>query len=548
MKKLHIAAAAALAAFSMFGSAALADTSPSNVVSATAASAVKTSADFNDLGSIGADLKAKIDVLLAKGIMEGVSADTFGIQANMTRAQFAKVLDLSSGLKVDMKVEASSFIDVKSDDAANGWSIPYVEAAKKAGLIDGMTDTTFAPGEKVTIGQLATALLKAAGKKVDVSGSPWYAKAVQDAKQLKLIAGDADGAAAATRADLAVGGYAVYQLTNNTDVASPVVQVSIVSAKATDAQTIQVVFDQPVDTAKAVVTLSQGSTAVAAKTTWSADSKTATLTLSIGALATGDYTVALSGLDAALIKTGSASLRYESPTPPPAVTAAYVLPNVIDSGTTGLATGVSGYVYKATAEDPTVSKFAKEIVITAKNAAGEPVALPGVIQTMASSNPSVVKAGVDPATHKGYVLGVKAGTATVNLTFQILNGDMKQMNVPVEVRTDPISVVKLEAGNTGVTVTAGTFNAFKKMKLTITDNYGATYKNDDATYNEGQQYNFALGVLFTVSNIRGNSSSSVGSVTVDTAGNVTISGNVNSFDLKATSFGGKEAWTAVTVN
>ncbi|KIL39650.1 hypothetical protein SD70_18565 [Gordoniibacillus kamchatkensis] len=184
----------------------------------------------------------KIDALLAEGVMEGVSADTFGIQQNMTRAQFAKVLDLSSGVRVDMNVTASSFTDVKADDPANGWSIPYVEAAKKVGLIDGMTDTTFAPGDNVTVGQLATALLKSVGKKPDLSGSPWYAKAVQDAKQLGLIAADADGAAAATRADLVVGGYAVYKTKLDQSAPAPTqaVQVSVVGAKATDAQTVQV--------------------------------------------------------------------------------------------------------------------------------------------------------------------------------------------------------------------------------------------------------------------------------------------------------------------
>ncbi|KIL39651.1 hypothetical protein SD70_18570 [Gordoniibacillus kamchatkensis] len=292
------------------------------------------------------------------------------------------------------------------------------------------------------------------------------------------------------------------------------------------------------------MTLSQGQAVVAAKIAWSADGKTATLTLTSGSLATGDYTVALSGLDASTVKTGSTSFHYDSPAPAPEVTAAYVLPGVIDSGVTALAAGIDG-VNQAAAENPAQSKLAKEIVITAKTADGEPVAMPGVIQSMVSSNPAVAKAGID-ANHKGYVLGVKAGKATINLTFRALNGDTKQMNVPVEVKADPISVAKLEAGNTGVTVPVGTFNAFQQMKLTITDNYGTTYKSD-STRNEGQEYNFALGVLFTVSHILGDSSSSVGNVTVDPDGNVTIAGNVTSFDLKAVSPSGVEAWTAVTV-
>jgi hypothetical protein len=536
MKKIKMAAMSAAAAFSVFGSAAMADT-------AQAAATAKTSADFKDLGSVSADLKAKIDDLLAKGIMEGVSEDTFGIGQNMTRAQFAKVLDLIYGVPVDASVAASGFADVKADDPANGWSVPYVEAAKKAGLIDGVTDTTFAPGDNVTIGQFATALLKGLGKPVDVSGSPWYAKAVQEAKRLDLIATDADGAAAATRADLAAGGYAALNAIHT--LPKPTVQVSIVSAKATDAQTVQVVFDQPVDTAKAVLKLSQGTAVIETKAAWSADGKTATLTLSSGALAAGDYTVALSGLDAAAVKTGTASFRYDGPAATDGgltiAAGAYVLPNVIDSGLTGLATGTDGFVDKSAAEDPTVSKFAKEIAITAKAADGEPVALPGVIQSIVSSNPAVAKVGVD-SNHRGYVLGVKAGTATINLTYQILNGDTRQMTVPVTVKADPIAVDKLEAGNSSVTTNTYSFDAFSAMDLKVTDNYGITYEGDEI-----QSYNFALGVLFNVSNVQGDGSSDVGSVTVDSAGNVNIVGNVTSFELTAVSFGGKQATTYITV-
>jgi hypothetical protein len=118
MKALKLMAGAVLA-FSMTASVALADTTAT----------VKTSTDFTDLAGVDAGLKAKIDELLAKGIFEGTGASTFGIGEKMTRAQFAKVLDLVYGIKVDMNVTASSFTDVQAGDPANGWASPYVEAA-----------------------------------------------------------------------------------------------------------------------------------------------------------------------------------------------------------------------------------------------------------------------------------------------------------------------------------------------------------------------------------------------------------------------------------
>lgn len=175
--------------------------------SAESAAPQKTSADFKDLAGIDAALKAKIDALLSKGVFEGVSDDSFGIQENMTRAQFAKVLTLIYGVKNDDSVSTSSFADVRADDAANGWAVSYIEAAKKAGLIDGKSDSSFDPGANTTLGEFATALVKGLGVKPDTSGSPWYADAIKQAIDKKVLPEGSDGSKLASRADLVVGAY-----------------------------------------------------------------------------------------------------------------------------------------------------------------------------------------------------------------------------------------------------------------------------------------------------------------------------------------------------
>ncbi|WP_135546849.1 S-layer homology domain-containing protein [Paenibacillus cymbidii] len=174
--------------------------------------ATKTSADFQDLQGIDAALKTKIDALLSKGVFEGVSDDSFGIDENATRAQFAKVLTLIYGVKVDDSVTTSSFADVRADDAANGWAIKYIEAAKKAGLIDGKSDTTFDPGANTTLGEFATAIVKGLGVKPDMTGTPWYADAVKQAIDKKVLPEDTDGAKLATRSDLVIGSYGGQQV------------------------------------------------------------------------------------------------------------------------------------------------------------------------------------------------------------------------------------------------------------------------------------------------------------------------------------------------
>lgn len=544
MKALKLMAGAVLA-FSMTASVALADTTAT----------VKTSTDFTDLAGVDAGLKAKIDELLAKGIFEGTGASTFGIGEKMTRAQFAKVLDLVYGIKVDMNVTASSFTDVQAGDPANGWAIPYVEAAKEAGLIDGVTDTTFVPGGNVTIGQFATALVKGLGRKVDFTGMPWYANVLQDAKNLKLLPADADGAKEATRADLVAGAY---EAATNYGVLLHQSQppLSMLDAKAIDATSVKVTFDREVDSSKATLTLRQGTSVIPTTAVWAPDNKSATLTLTGASLTTGDYSVTIDGINTGFVKTGTVAFRYESTGGTVSTGSinyasdqSLVLANVIDSGLTGQAgTGLS--VSKADAEDPVKSKFAKELVFTATTASGDKIALPGIVQSMASSNTAVVKTGVS-ADHRGYVLGVKAGTAQITAVIQTSANESKPISVTVTVKDDAVTVAKVEAGNTSatpaLTVTGSvySFNAYAAdaMNLTVTDTYGIAYENADIA-----SYNFALGIVYTVDQIDSDpAAGAAGTVAVDGDGTVRITGNVIGFNLSAVSASGQKASTYVTV-
>ncbi|MDF2961715.1 MAG: S-layer protein [Paenibacillus sp.] len=525
MKKSLTLVATAAIAFSMFTSAALAETA-------------KTASDYKDLAGVDAELKIKIDTLLSKGIFEGVSGDTFGISQNMTRAQFAKVAALVFGLQVDTTLQTSSFSDVRADDSANGWAIPYIEAAKKAGLIDGMTESTFAPGDNVTVGQLDTVFVKGLGKTVNVAANPWYTDAVKQAKELSIHPSDKGGDALASRADLVTGAYGSWQASQSSEEQA---QVSVSSAKGSGDQAVQVTLDKEVDTAKAKLALTKDGTVVPTVTTWSSDKKSATLALSLDSkLSNGSYTVTLSGLDASTVKTASVTFTFGASASTGsidfAITGSYDLSNVIDRGITAAATGTDGYATKAEAEDPTVSKFAKEITINATNTTGEEVALPGIIQSITSSNPSVVKAGVS-SENKGYILGNQAGTATVNIVYSALNGDHKQMSIPVQVKDEAVEAKLIEARDSAfyqyVTVTggvyAGQFNAYESMDLLVTDNFGIEYEQDEI-----QSYNFALGTVFIPEDIAGDpAKGSEGTVTIDNDGTVHINGNVTSFTLTA---------------
>lgn len=171
-------------------------------VANAASTPAKTSADFQDLASLDAATKAKLDALLSAGIFEGNGTSTFGIQEEMNRAQFAKVAALIFGLDVNKNLTSSSFSDVGGDFGSNGWAIPYIEAAKKAGLIEGRTDGTFDPSANVNIAELATVLVKGLGSKPNQTSTPWYADAINQAINLQLIPVGSNPKQQATRGDL----------------------------------------------------------------------------------------------------------------------------------------------------------------------------------------------------------------------------------------------------------------------------------------------------------------------------------------------------------
>jgi hypothetical protein len=185
-----------------------------------AAAATKTSADFTDLKDLDEAKKAKFDVMISAGIFDGVAEDTFGLTDKMNRAQFAKVAALVFKLEVDTELKISSFSDVKADDPANGYAVPYIEAVKAAGITDGYGDGIYDPAGEVTKEQLAAFLIRGLGKEKDATAAPgvddptvsdWAKKYVAYAIENKLMPTEDDGTFGgkdtATRAQLVEGAY-----------------------------------------------------------------------------------------------------------------------------------------------------------------------------------------------------------------------------------------------------------------------------------------------------------------------------------------------------
>lgn len=96
-----------------------------------------------------------LQVLSAKHIVSGVTANMFNPKGKTTRAEFTALLNRALDLKPSS--QTPSFTDVGSDD----WYAKDVAEAYASGLIQGISDKEFAPNEEITREQMAVLLVRA---------------------------------------------------------------------------------------------------------------------------------------------------------------------------------------------------------------------------------------------------------------------------------------------------------------------------------------------------------------------------------------------------
>lgn len=111
---------------------------------------VENKVSFKDTASVESWAGRQIAVVAAKGIVEGRDAGQFVPEGQVTRAEFAKLIVKTFGLEDASATE--SFADVNDSD----WFKPYVAAAVKAGLVEGRSDSSFAPNANITRAEMAT--------------------------------------------------------------------------------------------------------------------------------------------------------------------------------------------------------------------------------------------------------------------------------------------------------------------------------------------------------------------------------------------------------
>ncbi|AQZ47073.1 S-layer homology domain-containing protein [Paenibacillus larvae] len=270
--------------------------------------------DFKDLKDLSAKDKAKFEEMINKGILHGLSDNYFGLDELTNRAQFARVAAGVFDLKVDTSLDKSSFSDVSKDDPANGYALPYIEAAKENNIASGYEDGTYRPAAALTKEELATLLVKGAGLKDeaekakgnDPTVSDWAQGYVKVAVDHELMVNDSDGrfhgSNPVNRYMLVVSTYNVMKKDED---------LALSSVQAVSTKVLRVNFNTAVkEMDKAEFAVKKGSSTIGVdKTTWSEDGKSVDLEIN-SKLTEGTYTVSVKGLSEQALS-GSVTVENE---------------------------------------------------------------------------------------------------------------------------------------------------------------------------------------------------------------------------------------------
>ena len=107
---------------------------------------------FNDLNSVSW-AKESIEYLYEKGIVSGDGNGNFLPDNKVTRAEFTKMLVKAFEINAEAEIK---FADVKEED----WYYTYVGRAAGSGIVNGVSDGSFAPNDEITRQDMAVMIYR----------------------------------------------------------------------------------------------------------------------------------------------------------------------------------------------------------------------------------------------------------------------------------------------------------------------------------------------------------------------------------------------------
>ena len=176
----------------------------------------------------------KYEALKEAGIFAGTDKGD-NLEGTLTRAEVAGIV--ARLFELEQPAKNPSFSDTEGH-----WAQNTIEAVNAAGYMTGVGFGKFAPNQTLTFEGLAALLMKVTGleyaEEATVEGkvSDWAAKAVATVVEAGLMDAQEDYTVVASRADLAVSAYTIYQA----------VKLDVQAIEYVDAKNIKVTFNDGV--------------------------------------------------------------------------------------------------------------------------------------------------------------------------------------------------------------------------------------------------------------------------------------------------------------
>lgn len=139
----------------------------------------------------GAMYEESVKALVEKGIITGDTDGLFHPDSNLTRAQACIIVVKSMNPSAaDVTGTATQLVGKSGfkDMSGYGWAEGYIKYAVENGVTKGYPDGTFKPGNKVTMKELITMVLRAADYSDESLGGTWPYNYVGKAADLELYA------------------------------------------------------------------------------------------------------------------------------------------------------------------------------------------------------------------------------------------------------------------------------------------------------------------------------------------------------------------------
>ena len=136
----------------------------------------------------GSTFEEAITALVEKGIITGDVDGKFYPDKTLTRAEACiMVVKAMNPPEPEIKGTATQSVESGfSDMAGAGWAEGYIAYAVKKGVVNGYPDSTFKPGKPVTLNELTSMVVRAAGYKDSQLIGTWPGKYTDKANELEF--------------------------------------------------------------------------------------------------------------------------------------------------------------------------------------------------------------------------------------------------------------------------------------------------------------------------------------------------------------------------